>query len=201
MKRTPLSLQLCGLIGIFGHFTEVHLVFFTNPILIEFVFGLIIGWVYIEKIIIPKGLIYLFFLVSSSWFILLIVNGYGNISEANFILDGSSSLNRLVLWGIPSALFVTAIVFFEKVYPKINIILGNRLLLLFGDSSYSIYLTHTIVFSLIITISHFSYRSMNGDLLVLLFLTIAIFIGCIVYKFIEKPLLTFLQTAFVFKKR
>jgi peptidoglycan/LPS O-acetylase OafA/YrhL len=198
---TIAALGLCSLIGILGHFSEVHLTFVTNPILLEFVFGLIIGWVYIEKIKVPEWLVYLLFWASIIWYGLLIFNGYGDISEANFILDGTLSLKRVILWGIPSAMFVTAIVIVENMYPKNSRVLRNRLLLLLGNSSYSIYLIHPIVFSVIISISRFSYKSFNGDLLILLFLTLAVTIGCVVYKFMEKPLLTMLQAALVIKKK
>lgn len=201
LYATIATLGICSFTGIFYHFSEVHLVFLTNPILLEFVFGLIIGWIYIRKTQVPGWLVLLLLTAAISWFIVLIFNGYGDISEANFTLDATLSFKRVVLWGIPSALFVTAFVFIKNSYPKINMVFENRLLLLLGDSSYSIYLIHTILFSSLISISRFLFISLNGDLLVLLFLTIAAAIGCFVYKFIEKPLLTLLQKEIAANKK
>jgi len=63
--------------------------------------------------------------------------------------------------------------------------------MLIGDASYSIYLIHTLFFSAIIYFHEFFSKIQNGDLLIFIFLFSAIIAGCLVYIFIENPLLNF----------
>lgn len=198
-----LILLLLVLTGLLIKSNEVHFVFFTNPIFLEFVFGILLGILYLKKIKIPNAITLLMLISALVSFGLLIYNGYDAISEANFTIDGSASLWRVFLWGIPSFLLVGAILYlFQPALPFSNSIdseskrvtsIFRKLMMLIGDASYSIYLTHTLIFSVFIYFQSFFTKIPNGDLLIFLFLIAAIIIGCLTYIFIENPLLNFLK--------
>lgn len=194
-----LILLLLVLTGLFIKTNEVHFVFFTNSIFLEFVFGILLGILYLKKIKIPNAITLLMLISALVSFGLLIYNGYDAISEANFTIDGSASLWRVYLWGIPSFLLVGSILY---LFPspnsitsesKIGTSIFRKLMMLIGDASYSIYLTHTLIFSAFIYFQSFFTTIPNGDLLILLFLIAAIIIGCLTYIFIENPLLNFIK--------
>lgn len=202
-----LILLLLVLTGLFIKSNEVHFVFLTNPIFLEFVFGIILGILYLTKIKIPNAITLLMLISALVSFGLLIYNGYDTISEANFTIDGSASLWRVYLWGIPSFLLVGAILYLFPSSPHSALETANpivpeskaatnifrKLMMLIGDASYSIYLTHTLIFSAFIYFQSFFIKISNGDLLIILFLITAIIIGCLTYVFIENPLLNFIK--------
>jgi peptidoglycan/LPS O-acetylase OafA/YrhL len=198
-----LILLLFVLGGLFFKSNEVHFVFFTNPIFLEFVFGILLGIIYLKKIIIPNVIALLMFISAIVCFGLLIYNGYDAISEANFTIDGTASLWRVYLWGMPSFLLVGSILYlFHNSTNASNSIHSERktgasivkkIMMLIGDASYSIYLTHTLIFSAFIYFQSFFTGIPNGDLLIILFFIAAIIIGCLTYVFIENPLLGFVK--------
>jgi peptidoglycan/LPS O-acetylase OafA/YrhL len=96
--------------------------FYNNDIIYEFLLGIGLGVLYRRGLIregiwTPLGL--------------LAVAGY-----AIYHLDASQ---RLLHWGLPSALVVLAFVSLEPLFA------GNRLLKALGDCSYSVYLIHVLV--------------------------------------------------------
>jgi exopolysaccharide production protein ExoZ len=181
-------------LGTIINFNEVHLVFLTNPILLEFVLGIILGLIYTNKIKIPLSVVFLIFITAILQFVLLINNGYSNISEAYLTLNGSGSFLRVYLWGIPSFLLVTSILFITQHQNQTSIhkfSFIKKIFILIGDASYSIYLIHTFLFSAILHFNDLFMNIQNGDLLIFLFLSFSIFLGCLIYIFIEDPLLNF----------
>ncbi len=189
---TCITLLILTVLGANGHFSEVHLTFLTNPILLEFLFGLIIGWIYIKRIRIPVMVVLFMLLTSVIAFIILVINGFGNISEAGFTLDASSSLTRVVLWGIPSAMFVAGLVFLESTYSPLSVnFLRNNMLNLLGNASYSIYLVHTILFSAILSTGFSGFSGINSDVLIFIFITLVCCVGIFVHLFLEKLLLKY----------
>ena len=96
--------------------------FYNNDIIYEFLLGIGLGVLY-RRGLIREGI----------WMplALLAVAGY-----AIYHLDASQ---RLLHWGLPSALVVLAFVSLEPLFA------GNRLLKALGDCSYSVYLIHVLV--------------------------------------------------------
>ena len=94
--------------------------FYTDPILLEFAFGIVIGLLFTKKISIPGRWAY----------------GLIPVALALFAVAGplESDGNRFLCWGLPLALLV---------YASINAptLLPRRTFGLLGDASYSIYLT------------------------------------------------------------
>jgi peptidoglycan/LPS O-acetylase OafA/YrhL len=158
--------------------------FITNPMSLEFVLGCLIGLIYQADIrprpIVSSGLIILALLSLGSTLIL----GYGDISPAGNILNGNAASTRVLLWGIPSAALVAGMLFAESN----NSLKPQKYTVLFGDASYSIYLTH--YFSL--TIFDKIWRSFHleaPDVFIVFAVTFSILSGVGFYLLVEKNLL------------
>jgi len=185
---------LIGLVltGLIFHPTDLRLHMFTNSILLEFVLGLIIGWAYIDKIQIQKSLTKLLVIVVFTWYLILIIAGFGFISEEQYTRDGSLSLKRVLIWGIPSSLLVFSAVFSEN-RASLKKISHNKLIQLVGDASYSIYLAHTLFLDGIFYLFKASLAVLQPDICILLVFILATLAGILVHKCIEKPLLSSLK--------
>ena len=104
----------------------------TNPLVLEFLLGCALGFAFQKGVTLPAW---------SS--VLLIVAGALGLFFAGRFQGVTSFLqqDRVILFGIPAFCIVTGAVFLEKAYSfKIP-----ASLLLIGDSSYSLYLSHQYV--------------------------------------------------------
>lgn len=110
-----LASEVLGRLGVVSRF-------YNNSIIYEFLLGIGIGMAY-RRGLLREGL----------WLPLavLAVAGY-----AIYRLDAS---DRLLHWGLPSALVVMAFIALEPYFQ------GNRVLKMLGDCSYSVYLIHVLV--------------------------------------------------------
>jgi peptidoglycan/LPS O-acetylase OafA/YrhL len=172
------------------HLKDVHFVFITNPILIEFAFGLCLSICYRNardiNIIFPV----LSLILGLFFYGYYIFNGYGVFSEAEYVLAGVTSLQRAIFWGIPSFLIVFGLLFIERAMKEK--FFASNIFLLLGDASYSIYLIHPIILLLFAGLWKrlpivSTYISM--DLLVIILLMLAIVFGIIFHKKVESPFL------------
>jgi exopolysaccharide production protein ExoZ len=167
--------------------------FVTNPILLEFGFGILIGWLYKKGSVSPV-LACSSLIISILWFASLIYWGFGNIEGGGPVVDGCLALRRVLLWGIPSAFLVFGCLFLEKnkyvaAFWKLNI------LQILGAASYSIYLVHTMLFLLIDSIfKRIGHYYLDFMALIQLFIGVAAGIFC--HYYIEKPIVKFF-TAYV----
>lgn len=107
-------------------------------------------------------------------------------------INAECSAMRVWLWGLPSAMLVCGVVFAEK-NGYLNKLWKNSLFQIIGDSSYSIYLTHTIVFSMLVSIYNRTGIFLNSDISVIAQLAIGTIVGILFYRFVEAPLLKFLN--------
>ena len=192
LKATVICFISLATIGSIFLFKETHLQFIFNPIYFEFVLGIFICQLFFRY----RGKIYktsyLLLLTAIVFYILLICFGYKNISEVSISIFGDKGLWRVLLWGIPSAVFVAAFVFLES--QKKYGIFKNKLLNLIGDASYSIYLIHILSFPILIKLNIFKLETISGDLLIFILMAFAVISGILVYLIIEKPLLKFINT-------
>jgi peptidoglycan/LPS O-acetylase OafA/YrhL len=142
----------------------------TSPLLVEFLFGGLIGLCYRRGIRIQSSVCIFLAAFGAG---LLIITAFTALDEA---------VHRTVKWGIPSALLLFGAVFLER-----N---GNlsapRLLNSLGDSSYSLYLTHVFVINAIGT---FWAARIDGyySLFICLAFLGSLFAGHVAYLFLEKP--------------
>jgi len=132
---------LCGMV-VLGLGIGIHrpvLAVWMNPMLLEFVFGCCIGLVYsrygvgsqrIHRAGIWIGIGGAILLVAS------IFTGYGGASEQGRIMRGDYCWLRVGVWGIPAALLVGGVIFWNPAMRSFP----ARFLVFLGDASYSIYL-------------------------------------------------------------
>jgi exopolysaccharide production protein ExoZ len=166
---------LCGLAAVpilTGTTGPVAMQFYTWNIIVEFAFGIALGWVYTSGIKLPEEL---------GWPCLL-------VGAAVLVVVGTAAPIRGLSTGGPALLVVAGAVIVERLrgMPEIH---SLRLL---GNASYSLYLSHTIVLS---AIGQLWRRSLHfdfpGEPLVFGGAAIATVLagGVIVYFSIEVPML------------
>jgi exopolysaccharide production protein ExoZ len=150
---------------------------YTSPLLLEFAAGCAIGKLY-EKQLLPSY---------SIGRLVLLVGAAALISSVwNF---PETLLQRAILWGIPSALIVFGALSMEDVVRKIP----SRILLLLGNASYSIYLSHIILLLMFNLAIQRMKLFEDMRILVAMYLivgsTIAVIGGVLVHKLVEQPIL------------
>ncbi|MGE8058807.1 acyltransferase family protein [Pseudomonas sp. NPDC089547] len=110
-----LASEVLGRFGLLSHF-------YNNGIIYEFLLGIGLGVIY-RRGLIREGL----------WIPLAL------LAVASYALYHLDASQRLLHWGLPSAMIVLAFVSMEPWFK------GNRVLKALGDCSYSVYLIHVLV--------------------------------------------------------
>ena len=194
LTRTRHKERLLGMItvilviaGLFLHGGDYRLQFITNPVMGEFMLGVLIYWCW-SRIAVPKSVAWALLLTGTGLCIGEIIKGFGNIDNSIYTLDGSLAFTRLFWWGTPAALLVAGCLFLEKKGSG-GFARGNPLLLLIGNSSYSLYLLNPIVYGICASIYRRTGFFMNPDLAIFVQLALAIIVSIIFYKRVEAPLL------------
>ncbi|MFN8253173.1 MAG: acyltransferase [Ferruginibacter sp.] len=165
-----------------------QLLFFTNSIILEFLFGSLCGLVYLSNFNPAKIVIYFILLAAILLFLYSILFGYGNISEMEFTWDGSLSLQRVLRWGIPSFLLVAGMLLYEKkMTPKFP-----ALFIAVGNSSYSAYLTHLFVIMLSTSFWHHAGFGLP-DVFIIITLVLSLLFARLVYILFERPVTNYLN--------
>lgn len=157
--------------------------FFTKPLILEFLIGIIVFKIY-KKNVISKSNSILLFIISS---LIFIFNGVmlGIISDNYPLLMG-----RLLLFGLPSGGIILGLISLER-HCQIKV---QPFMILLGSSSYLMYLIHSYIVAPIdkLALNQLSNTffinsiSIFGALLV-------IFLSVLLYKNIEFPLIRFLN--------
>lgn len=194
MVCTPRSLVrntvafLCGMV-ILGLFINIHrpwIVIWMNPIVLEFVFGCLTGLAFTRSNVDAKTKTIGLWIAALGTISLAatIFTGYGQASEQDLILAGYHCWLRVGVWGVPAALLVSGVIFWN---PKMRSA-PARLLVFLGDASYSIYLCTIPARSVV---EHFwrffgRFGADTGVFLVALFCTL---VGVICYLALERPLM------------
>jgi peptidoglycan/LPS O-acetylase OafA/YrhL len=180
------------LIGRILHFYDLRLIFITNPMMLEFLLGIIIcySYLYIKRIPAFTGSILLGFGLIA--YILMIILGHGDVWNYYQILSGNQSFNRFLYWGIPSSLIVAGSVIMEK-NGKLTSAWLNQYSILLGDASYSIYLSHFITLDLMMLFYSKANFIMQADLMIWVQVIMAVTLSIVFYKKIEKPLLQYIN--------
>jgi exopolysaccharide production protein ExoZ len=145
---------------------------FTNPILIEFLMGCFIGTAYIS---LPR-----LGVLSSA-----VLIGIGCLGLLATILFGKSGYTRVVDWGMPAACLVAGVVNLENA----KSFKTPHILVMLGDSSYSLYLYHTFALMVIGKLMKMGLLSrIPIDFLIILSVLFCMITGHIAYLCIEKPI-------------
>jgi exopolysaccharide production protein ExoZ len=171
---------------------DFRAIFYTNPIMLEFLFGVIIFWLY-RHARVATGVAALLLLLGIGGYVYNVIYGFGDISELGSVTGGTGSLKRVLLWGLPSAFILAGCIFLEKkgVFDKLW---NNRFGLLVGDASYSIYLTHYTFFYLLSQVYARTGYFLNPDLSIFIHMALAVGVGIWFYKKVERPLIKMLHS-------
>lgn len=179
-------------VGVVTRSPDLRIAFITNPIMLEFLLGAAIYWIYNKRRpnlhYIPLALV----TIGLISYILLIIYGYGDVYSLKIFQMPGLSLKRFLLWGLPSSFIVAGCVFLENNI-KLTRIWNIQTIQLIGDASYSIYLTHMSIFILLDLLYRKVGYFLPPDLGIFIQLFIAVIIGIGFHKKVEKPLLRFIN--------
>lgn len=156
----------------------------TSPFILEFIAGCVIAYTYFIKKY-NSTVLYYFIIVSLVWWLV----GYGIFVAETHELELRNVWIRILIFGIPATLAVFSLVNIERE-------MGQKLpnwLILIGNASFSIYLSHFLVISALGRIwgsGSIKNPWMNFTALLTIFLS-AIAIGILSYQRLERPLLRF----------
>jgi exopolysaccharide production protein ExoZ len=146
----------------------------TNPLLMEFVAGMVIGWlVKMQR-----------FPTSMGW--VLALAGLGLFLAS--ALYGYRRLPTVLSWGIPSALLVAGVVAIE-IQRSANA--AARLVGRLGDSSYSLYLLHVLLITIVVDLllAFSPGRVPNAILASFAVVVFCVFVSELFHRQIEVPML------------
>ena len=166
------------------------LVIWMNPLVLEFVFGCMIGMLFARQKNPTQGPANIS--NSGRWFLVLgavllastIFTGYRNASESPTIMAGDDCWLRVAIWGIPAALIVGGALFWNPAMRS----LPARWMVFLGDASYSIYLCTLPARSVV---EHFwrYFGKLGPDMGVFLCTVFCTCVGIFCYLLAERPLM------------
>lgn len=170
---------------------------YFSPLLFEFLLGAIIYHLYNNKILFNQFMatlvcvLAIIFMFMTNLFYVEIDGFFTTV-----IFNGYLQYGRIIYFGLPSFIFVIAIVSFENyLIKKHNTII--KLFKLIGNASYSIYLSHYFILVGLVKLLSFIDINLNSLLeyllIIILLLSISIFTGIQLYIYIEKPILKYLN--------
>jgi peptidoglycan/LPS O-acetylase OafA/YrhL len=185
----PLLLALVGL-SVFRTADWLSATILINPILLEFVFGMVIALAVRAGRLLPAAPALVVFVVM---LLVLITSPYLPFYDYFASLSGNSDTSnfRPLVYGVPCALLLYAALSLES--PARGWLVGLPLLI--GDASYSIYLSHSFVTAPL----GFAWEKSHWTgppaaySLVAACLVVSILVGIAVHWFIENPLLHYLN--------
>lgn len=163
------------------------LLVFSQPMMIEFLLGMILYRFYSKNIVLPSKLSIFILITSLPVFVFLSLADF--LGYLNLI---SPSILRIILWGGTAFFIVWAALSLEKMFVLNRF---TQKLLLLGDASYSLYLVHwlTIPFITFIFARYNLYASVNMYIFLALNFLICQKIALIVHLKIEKPMNQFIR--------
>lgn len=176
VARIRFSLLIFLLLFLAGKFLPevVPLKFYSQSLVFEFIFGMCIAHVFLNYKTPPPlaGLV-----IAVIGLVLM------------FGINWGESTDRLSTWGAGAALMVLGAVWLEPWTNRIPV--ASRLSFL-GDSSYSLYLSHTFVVPA--TVLGLKYLGLQNSLVIIPLVCIAAIVsGCLSYVWLERPMTGFLK--------
>jgi exopolysaccharide production protein ExoZ len=201
-RRTALFLCLSiGSLALLGWLLRDGLkgvmLFYTDPLLLEFGMGVLIG-VFWKRWTARRATALCLLVPGLLLGLTFILTGYVDYKA---VLSPPPSVCYLhaLLWGGAAAMVVAGCVFLEKngtfsLFFRHRTSRFARLLLLLGDASYSIYLFHMIVFGWIAALYLRLGFFLNADVMIPIHAAIAVTCSLLFYRWVEKPLLNWLRS-------
>ena len=168
------------LLGIFMQPSHVVLEFWTSPIILEFVFGMLIGLAYLEGVRLPEW---------AGWFVMSA--GVLAFLWSDISVPGQYVFGRTWAWGLPAAAIVAgaALGRYQATGP------AWHYLTLVGEASFAMYLTHPLVIKLMMSLSHRALPNLRFWPGLALALVLCAVTGMAIFYGIEKPLTRALRSA------
>ncbi|WP_448641033.1 acyltransferase family protein [Geodermatophilus sp. URMC 63] len=158
----------------------------TNPIMIEFAFGILAYWLWdrglLERV---RPVWWALGAIAGGVLVAEVVVGYGGASEAGTVLDGSGSTLRVLVWGIPVLFVFLALLPLGR---SEGISRAGRLARHLGDSSYSLYLVHMSVFGFLGALLSRLPALPVADVLLPLSVAVAAVAGSLFHRWVEVPI-------------
>jgi len=163
---------------------------FTNPILLEFAMGIAAYSVWRTGALDRARWLGLSVgAVGAAALVLTAIFGYGQISEAGFVLDGSLSMQRALVWGLPCAAVFVGVI---SVRQRRSTLLSRATAGL-GDASYSVYLVHIPVLAAVVALVQALHPTAPPALVLLLCVPAGVAGGFVMHRVLERPLTRRLQ--------
>lgn len=169
----------CLLIG--GAVAEqrtAFVVFVSNPIVLEFLAGMIVYWLFRRGLAVRRAAIPIAFVLLP-----LLIWSIGSGAAAPLAANLDPRWHRCLAWGLPAALLVYSVLAFGEVPGAVG-----RGLERLGDASYSLYLSHLFVVALVARIWTKLGLEVTPAFGVLVVLPAAVAAAFLSYYFVEKPL-------------
>lgn len=191
MLFTALFFVVCIILRYAVGIDNVFFNFAGNGIMLEFILGVVAGQWYLSGPQFTIRLAYIIFFAGVAGFFISIIAGYNFISEAPATINGSLSLQRSLIWGLPSFMMILGLAMREKA----GVLRIPFFWISIGNASYSIYLLHPFLLRFIYN-RHFDisfHGWLPADLQVLLAMAFATFGGYLFYRWVERPFLHWLN--------
>jgi exopolysaccharide production protein ExoZ len=151
--------------------------YYTNPILLEFAYGMFIGHLAI------KGGGSIRFCNPNS---LIALGLAGLIAATLYLPQGPQPASRFLVWGLPAAFVIAGSVSSELSHSTKFI----WPLALLGDASYAIYVTHYVVLSIIFKVWDLIELPTLLPIVVVASFTVCIAAGLVFHLYVERPLVS-----------
>lgn len=190
--------------AIVPHEKDYYTGFILNTVILEFLMGCIVAYLVRKefnisfKLTLPIAVV-LFVLM-------LLTIKIGGVIQTNgqWNFQGSVIDRNLATVFLLGAFFATITYIFVQIDRKWPGISYPKTLILIGDASYSIYLTHSMFLSALCRAyakanPDFSTTTFNLVFISLMIFAVATFLGVLVHLYIEKPMLKFMMAHFVRK--
>ena len=178
-RLTTVVVALCvfAILGSMFPAGSALLQIYTSPLLLEFAAGAILAAIMLNLQRAPFGVGVIVVMIG----LVLLVFNYRLIVE--------EGVRRVLVLGIPAILIVAGSLAIEPVLAR----RPSRILLLFGDASYSLYLTHSVAISAAAVIWERLHMPMGRSVGAIGFIPFALVaslvFAVIVYRFVEVPIL------------
>ncbi|MBV9508826.1 MAG: acyltransferase [Caulobacteraceae bacterium] len=160
--------------------------FWSNPIILEFLFGMGAAVLYLKGVRLPAAVR---FVLGAAGFLALILVNKAGLADTEVSL---SPLPRSIWAGLPAVLILVAALYGPQLQPKSLLV---RAVILGGDASYALYLCHMFA-TRSVTLLWRNLHLQSGWGFVAAGFVAALALAVLVYLTIEKPLLGILRSRF-----
>lgn len=163
---------------------------FTNPIFLEFAFGIIAYVLWRRGIFQHRRRLWgLAGVVGAAALVPQAISGTIDMAKMEYVLDGSLSMQRVLLWGIPTLLIFVSVLAFDRQCSGRMAEASAKL----GDASYSLYLAHMLSLTVVTYVFEKIPFTVSPDIVFVVCLAAGLYTGFAFYRFVEKPVTRYLQ--------